>query len=134
MTLREARGFADRALQAARKLRIDAAVCIVDEFGQLVQLDRMETAPPLAADLARAKAVTALNLRRSTREAAAELAATPEVLAAMQSVARFPLLPVPGGVLIHRDDRVVGAIGVSGGRNDQDDAVARAALDAGGAT
>ena len=132
MTLREARGFADRALEAARRLRVDAAVCVIDEFGQLVQLDRMETAPPLAADLARAKAMTALNLRRSTREAAAELGATPEVLAALQSVAKFPLLPVAGGVLIRAGERVVGAIGVSGGRHEQDDAVARAALGDGG--
>jgi glc operon protein GlcG len=128
LRLREARGYADRALDAARRMAVDAAVCVVDEFGQLVQLDRMETAPPLAADLARAKALTALNLRRPTREVAADFAANPETLAAMQGVARFTILPVSGGVPIMDAGRTIGAIGVSGGTGDQDDAVARAAV------
>jgi uncharacterized protein GlcG (DUF336 family) len=55
LRLHAARAYADRALETARRLGFDAAVCVVDEFGQLVQLDRMETAPPLAADLARSR-------------------------------------------------------------------------------
>jgi glc operon protein GlcG len=129
LTLREARGCADRALEAARRAGLHAAVCVVDEFGQLVQLDRMETAPPLAADLARAKALTALNLRRATRDVAAEYAGSPEILAAMQGVARFALLPVSGGIPIVEAGRTVGAIGVSGGTAEQDDAVARAGVE-----
>lgn len=129
LTLRQARGYADRTLDAARRAGVDAAVCVVDEFGQLVQLDRMETAPPLAADLARAKALTALNLRRATRDVAAEYAGNPEILAAMQGVARFALLPVPGGLPIVAGGRTLGAIGVSGGTGEQDDALARAAVE-----
>jgi uncharacterized protein GlcG (DUF336 family) len=128
LRLHAARAYADRALETARRLGVDAAVCVVDEFGQLVQLDRMETAPPLAADLARGKALTALNFRRATRDVAADFAANPEVLAAMQGVARFAILPVAGGVPIVEAGRTVGAIGVSGGTSEQDDAVAHAAL------
>src|ERR1700693_5053625 len=109
LRLREARGYADRALDAARRLGVDAAVCVVDEFGQLVQLARMETAPPLAADSARAKALTALNFRRATREVAADFAVSPETLAAMQGVARFTILPISGGVPLVDGGRTIGA-------------------------
>src|SRR5205814_1046737 len=74
LPLAEARRYADKAIEiaAARSLRV--GVVVVDELGLLVQMDKMDGAPLMAADVAEAKALTALNFQRPTSEVAREYA------------------------------------------------------------
>lgn len=127
LTLAEARALSDRALDHAQGLRLCVSVAVLNGIGELVQLDRMDGAPPLSSDVAEAKARTALNLQKPTSAAAAEFAREPGRLERLEKVARFPLLPVAGGLPILRDGRVVGAIGIAGAEGKDED-VALAAL------
>ncbi|HUK58657.1 MAG TPA: heme-binding protein [Stellaceae bacterium] len=127
LTLVEAREFADRAIERARGARLHVSVAVLNALGELVQLDRMDGAPSLTSDVAEAKARTALNLQKPTSEAAREFAHDPGRLALLEKVARFSLVPLPGGFPIVRDGVVVGAIGVSGA-DAKDEEIATAAL------
>src|SRR5207237_688982 len=68
MTLDEALACNDRGIAKAKELGIQVSLVVVDELGQLVQLDRMDGAALMSPDIAEAKAVTALNFKRPTSE------------------------------------------------------------------
>jgi uncharacterized protein GlcG (DUF336 family) len=103
-----------------------AAVAIVDDTGAAIVLIRMDGASPAAADLALDKAYTSAATGAPT-EAFGELMLTRPGLALGLSN-RPRLLTWGGGLPVRVDDQVVGAVGVSGGPEDDDIACARAAL------
>jgi glc operon protein GlcG len=127
LSLNEARYIADRAVERARSGRVRVAVAVLNGLGELVQLDRMDGAAPLACDLAEAKARTALNFQKPTTDIARDFAEHPGRLEMIEKVARFKLVPLPGGLPILRDGVLVGAVGVSGAES-RDEDIAQAAL------
>jgi len=99
----------------------------VDELGQLMQMDRMDGAAPMAPDLAESKALTALNFQRPSMEVAKTVSA--DRIAEIREIVHFKILAGGGGVPIVMDGQVVGAIGVHGGGNgEQSNELARAGL------
>lgn len=103
-------------------------VAIVDEGGHLQALGRMDGAPPLSAQIAESKAVgCALWLRdgESLQQIQTE---RPAFFAAVDRLVRMPVMPGLGSTLIRQDDAVLGAVGVSGARSDQDLECAKAGL------
>ena len=127
LTLTEADLYVAKAVAKARQLRVLVSCAVVDEFGELVQVDRMDGASPMTVDIAEAKAVTALNFRRPTSSL---LSMDPNVLDSIKEVVKFKILPLAGGVPIVVNGVVVGAVGVSGATSEQDEEVARAAVSA----
>lgn len=122
-----ARTYADRVLQAADKRGARAAVVVVDELGQLVQLDRMDGSTLHGGELAEAKAMTALNFQRSTMDLAKNFSM--ERFAEIKQLVHYKAFAGSGGVPIVRDGQVVGAVGVHGGGGPEaSDELARAAL------
>jgi len=110
MTLEEAQAIVTRSHAKAAELGIHITVAVVDDGGHLVALGRMDGAPSISAQVAEAKAVGAAMLHRDG-QSLADLAKDR-----------------PG--FIKRDGRVVGAVGVSGGKPDQDLECAEAGLTA----
>jgi len=127
LALKEARRYADGAIEHATAMGIKVGVVVVDELGQLVQMDRMDGARLMAPDVAEAKALTALNFQQPTSAVAARFAANPDGLTALQEIVKFKLFARPGGVPIVRGGVVAGAIGVSGGTPEEDEQIATAA-------
>ena len=127
LTLTEADLYVVKAVAKARQLRVLVSCAVVDEFGELVQVDRMDGASPMTVDIAEAKAVTALNFRRPTSSL---LSMDPHVLDSIKEVVKFKILPLAGGVPIVVNGVVVGAVGVSGATSEQDEELARAAVSA----
>lgn len=125
LTLSQADSYVAKALAKAAEMRILVSCAVVDEFGELVQVDRMDGTAAMTVDVAEAKAVTALNFRRPS---SALQSMEPHVLEGLKEVVKFKLLPLSGGVPITVDGTVVGAIGVSGATGQQDEEVANAAL------
>jgi uncharacterized protein GlcG (DUF336 family) len=125
MTLKQALAYADRAIAKANELGLAISLVVVDEFGQLVQLDRMDGAPLMSPDIAEAKAVTALNFKSATSEVAKM---RPEERKAVQEVVHFRIVPLPGGLPILDGKEVLGAIGISGANGGQEEAIARFAI------
>ena len=125
LTLADAERYMSGAMAKAQQLRVRISCAILDEFGELVQVDRMDGASPMTVDIAEAKARTALNFRRPTSSLASM---DPSVLDSIKEAVKFTVLPVAGGVPIMADDVAVGAVGVSGATGEQDEEVAKAAV------
>jgi len=112
----------------AQKIGIRVSVAVVDEGGFLVALARMDGGMPLSAQIAEAKASgTALTLREG--EQLGELyRERPGFFAVVSRFTRVPPVPGPGSRLARKEGRGVGAIGVSGGKPEQDVECAEAGL------
>jgi glc operon protein GlcG len=122
MKLADAIACVDRGIARAQSLGLKLSFAVIDEFGQLVQRDRMDGASLLGPDLAEAKALTALNFGCPTSEVAKIDRAA---LKAMAEAVHFPVVPVAGGVPILENGELKGAIGVSGATSQQDEEIAR---------
>jgi glc operon protein GlcG len=125
MTLREAIGYVDRGIAKAESLGLKLSFVVVDEFGQLVQLDRMDGAALMSPDMAEAKAITALNFKLPTSEVAKM---DREALKAIEQVVHFRIVPLSGGVPIFAGGELKGAIGVSGAESQRNEEVANHAI------
>jgi glc operon protein GlcG len=128
LSLTAANNVIARAHAKAHALGIKVTVAIVDEGGHLVALSRMDGAMPLSPQLAEAKAVGAAMFRRDGEALAKMAQDRPGFFNAADRLVRVPLIPGLGSVLIAEDGNVVGAVGVSGGRPDQDLECAEAGL------
>jgi uncharacterized protein GlcG (DUF336 family) len=125
----------DVALEAAQsamtKCRDDGyqvAVAVVDRFGQPQVLLRDRYAGLPAADIATAKAYTALSFRRDTSELA-RMVRDGQMDAGLARLPHIAMLA--GALVIETGGTLVGGIGVSGAPGgDKDEACARAGLDA----
>jgi len=110
---------------------IRVTVAVVDEGGLLIALARMDGAPPLGPQVAEAKAVGAAMLHRDGASLGDLAKDRPGFFSVVDRLVRVPIVPGLGSVLIKRDGRVLGAVGVSGGRPEQDLECAEAGVSAG---
>jgi len=115
-TLRVIQGAQERARQIG--IRITAVV--VDEGGLLQALGRMDGAPPISSQIAGSRAVGAALWHRDGASLAEVNQQRPAFFQAVAQLVRMPIIPGLGSTLIRRDGRVLGAIGVSGGKPEQD--------------
>jgi glc operon protein GlcG len=131
MTLEEAQRIINQAHAKAVELGIRVTVAVVDQGGLVVALARMDGAPPLSPQIAEAKAVGAAMLSRDGA-ALAELAKDrPAFFSVADRLVRVPIVPGLGSILVKHGDQLSGAIGVSGGRPDQDLECAEAGISEG---
>jgi glc operon protein GlcG len=120
-----------RAHAKATALGIRVTVAVVDEGGLLIALARMDGAPPLTPQIAEAKAVGAAMLHRDGASLGELAKDRPGFFSVADRLVRVPIVPGLGSVLIRRDGKVLGAVGVSGGRPEQDLECAEAGVSAG---
>ena len=117
-----------RAHAKAHALGIKVTVAIVDEGGHLIALSRMDGAMALSPQVAEAKAVGAAMFQRDGEALAKMAQDRPGFFSAADRLVRVPLIPGLGSVLITEGGSFIGAVGVSGGRPDQDLECAQAGL------
>lgn len=120
LTLADAQKVVDRAHAKAVELDLKVTVAVVDAGGLLVALGRMDGAPPISPQIAEAKAVGAAMFLRDGGWLAQTAQDRPGFFKAADRLVRVPLVPGPGSALISRGGSVVGAVGVSGARPEQD--------------
>src|SRR5437899_10556104 len=128
LTFAEAQKTIGGAHTKAESLGIRVTVAVVDEGGFLIALGRMDGAPPISPQVAEAKAVGAAMLHRDGQSLADLAKDRPGFFSVVDRLVRVPIVPGLGSALIKRDGRVGGAVGVSGGRPDQDLECAEAGL------
>ena len=103
-------------------------VAVVDEGGLLVALGRMDGAFPLSTQIAEAKAAGTALWHRDGERLEASREAHEGFFDAVSSLARLPLIPGPGSVVIRDGESVLGAAGASGASGDDDRACVEAGL------
>jgi uncharacterized protein GlcG (DUF336 family) len=135
LTLADGIRFADRAIAKAKEAGLNVGVAVVDEMGRLVQNDRMEGCPLVSCEMAEAKALSAAKFQRPTSSLTEEFRSHSARMRAIERLGNFTILAMGGGIPIHKDGRMVGAIGVSGsgsqGSPGGDEPIAIAAVEAG---
>ena len=112
-------------------------VTVVDVAGVIRATLAENGSASIRADIAYAKAWSCIQAGMSTtllRDVIEEQPRLTNAFRGMQIIANGKLIPTPGGLLIQKDGRNIGAIGVSGDRSDEDDICAIAAIEAVGLT
>ena len=128
VTFVEAQKLIAGAHAKAGQLDIRVTVAVVDEGGLLIALGRMDGAGALTPQIAEAKAVGAAMLQRDGAGLADLAKERPGFFSVADRLVRVPIVPGLGSVLIRREGKVLGAVGVSGGRPEQDVECAEAGL------
>lgn len=123
LTVEDTARVMDGAIAEAEKNNWAVAIAVVDDGGHLLQFTRLDGAPPVSAYIAPEKARAAALGRRETK-----------IYEDMINQGRNAFLSAPlqgmleGGVPIIADGQVVGAVGVSGVKSNEDAQVARAGI------
>jgi uncharacterized protein GlcG (DUF336 family) len=133
LELAEARAMAQAALRKADELKVPETVCIVDDGGYPIALERMDGARVTGPQIAWNKAFTAAGHKRSTH-----LFTTPPNGPALPGNEAFGIqwsfegrfAVFVGGFPVVVDGEVIGGVGLSGGNGEQDTKCALAALQA----
>ncbi|MFE0727592.1 GlcG/HbpS family heme-binding protein [Streptomyces antibioticus] len=127
LTIQDAEALVTAARQAAEAAGVTVSVTVLDAGGHLLAFRRDDRAVLISGETSTRKAYTALQLN----------APTADLVDAVQPGGPFhtlptaldrPLLFIAGGVPVHRDGRLIGALGIGGGAPEQDHAFATAAL------
>jgi glc operon protein GlcG len=127
-TLEAAQNALEAAVKSARSQGVALSCAVVDVRGDLVALIRMDDAAFQTASIAEGKAMSSALFDRPSADLA-RLGASP-FFASLNASMGNRMIPAQGAVPILRNDRVIGAIGCSGGAPQQDETAAKA----GGAT
>ena len=125
VSLEDARKAAAAAVAEAKKNKWNMAIAVVDDGGQLIYFERIDETQVGSIDIAIGKARTAAYFKRPTK------ALEDAINGGQHAILSFPnTLPREGGLPIIADGKVIGAIGVSGGKSSEDAQVAIAGVDA----
>lgn len=114
-----------RAVAEAEQLGVAVAIAVVDHTGRTIGFASMPGAPLIADEVATAKAYTAATFGRITSDLASIIPT--DMFAQLAAVSERPLVTLPGGIPLVRDEVAAGGVGVSGGDANQDERIALAA-------
>ena len=125
MTLKLAMALAERVKARATELGVKAVVCVSDAGGHPILVERMDDAYIASYDIAVGKAFTSVALKMATATLA-PLAAPGGSLYGIQFTNGGKIVIFGGGEpLANADGVIIGGLGVSGGTEEQDTALAR---------
>lgn len=121
--LKEVNAILDAAQQEAQHNGWNITVSVVDDSGELIGLRRLDGAAPMTAIISAQKARTAAFSHKETQffEEMINNGRTAFLSAPLQGL-------LEGGVPVVIDGKVIGGVGVSGVKADQDAQVARASM------
>lgn len=116
------------ATDKAKELNLAMVIAILDESANLKALHRMDGAAQISIELAQNKAYTAVThpWGWSTHEIFRHIQDNPATLISVPAISRYVMFD--GGFVIKENQLVIGGLGVSGGKVDEDVLVAQAAL------
>ncbi|ASF46701.1 GlcG/HbpS family heme-binding protein [Methylovulum psychrotolerans] len=132
LTLQQANQIINHAIAIARELNMNPlTVVVLDSSGHLKALQREDGASMIRQQIATAKAWGAVNMGVSSRGLETVAQQRPDFMNALITIADGKIMPVPGGVLIRdADNHLLGAVGISGDKSDQDERCAIAGIEA----
>lgn len=131
--LDEAISLCKEVLNKGRELNLNPLTATVIDIAGVVRASLSEEGSGLIrSDIAYAKAWTCLAFGVSSNKLRDIFEAQPRLSPAvrgMQGLADGKLIPTPGGLLIQKDGKNIGAIGVTGDTSDQDELCAITAIE-----
>ncbi|MET9501887.1 heme-binding protein [Streptomyces sp. NPDC006622] len=129
MTAHDADVLLTAARRAAEAAGVTVSVTVLDGGGHLMAFRRDDRAVLISGETSTRKAYTALQLNTPTADLV-DAVQPGGLFHTLPTALDRPLLFIAGGVPVHRDGRLIGAVGVGGGAPEQDHAFAVAAVQA----
>ncbi|MET8474076.1 heme-binding protein [Streptomyces sp. NPDC006422] len=129
LSTQDAETLVSAARLAAEAAGVTVSVTVLDAGGHLLAFRRDDRAVLISGETSTRKAYTALQLNAPTAELV-DLVKPEGPFHSLPTALDRPLLFIAGGLPIHRDGRLIGAIGVGGGAPEQDHGFATAAVEA----
>ena len=114
------------AVAKAQEIGVPMGIAVVDEGGILVGFIKMDGAFNHTNHTSFSKAYTAASIRKPSGSSGIP----PDITKEIASVTDGKFTTLPGGQPLMKDGKVVGGIGIGGGKGEQDEAVAKAGVDA----
>ena len=127
ITLDEAQTVIAAARVKASEIGVPMNIAVVDAGGNLTAFAKMDNAWLGSIDIAQSKAFSARAFDMATKDLGAE-SQTGKSLFGINASNQGKIIIFAGGIPLRQGDRVVGAIGVSGGSVEQDQEVAEAGV------
>ena len=128
ITLDIAKQIIAGAEEEAKKIGVSMVISVVDEGGNLIATHRMDDAWLASIDIAQNKAWTSVALKMPSANLAEATVPAAE-LYGLNTTNNGRLVVFGGGIPLVRDEKVVGAVGVSGSTVAHDVQVAEAAVE-----
>ncbi|SED35032.1 Uncharacterized conserved protein GlcG, DUF336 family [Streptomyces sp. 2231.1] len=129
LTIEDAELLVATARRAAEDAGVTVSVTVLDAGGHLLAFRRDDRAVLISGETSTRKAYTALQLNAPTADLV-DAVRPGGLFHTLPTALDRPLLFIAGGLPVHRDGRLIGAIGVGGGAPDQDHGFATAAVQA----
>ncbi|MFF5104808.1 heme-binding protein [Streptomyces sp. NPDC000134] len=129
LTTQDAEALVEAARRAAEAAGVTVSVTVLDAGGHLLAFWRDDRAVLISGETSTRKAYTALQLNAPTADLV-DAVQPGGLFHTLPTALDRPLLFIAGGVPVHRDGRLIGAIGVGGGAPEQDHSFATAAVEA----
>ncbi|MGW2630283.1 GlcG/HbpS family heme-binding protein [Streptomyces chattanoogensis] len=126
LTTRDTEALIEAAVRAADGLGVRGSVTVLDAGGHLLGFRRDDQAVLISGETSTRKAYTALQLDAPTADLV-DLVRPDGLFHTLPTALDRPLLFIAGGIPLHRDGRLIGAIGFGGGAPEQDHRIAAAA-------
>ncbi|TXS34399.1 heme-binding protein [Streptomyces sp. ms191] len=127
LTTQDAEVLLSAARRAAESAGVTVSVSVLDAGGHLLAFRRDDRAVLVSGETSTRKAYTALQLDSATADLV-DLVKPDGPFHSLTTALDRPLLFIAGGLPVHRDGRLIGAVGVGGGAPEQDHAFATAAV------
>tara|TARA_E500000178_G_C16413245_1_gene483939 strand:+ start:79 stop:504 length:426 start_codon:yes stop_codon:yes gene_type:complete len=126
--------YCQKILTYSIKWRLDKGlkpltIAVLDCGGHLIALNREDGSSNMRPEIAVGKARGALAMGVGSRALFERAKKEPFFIQAMNSLANGSLVPVAGGVLIKNDEKIIGAVGVTGDSSENDEACAIASIE-----
>ncbi|MFJ2932924.1 heme-binding protein [Streptomyces sp. NPDC087219] len=119
LTTQDAEILLTAARRAAEAAGVTVSVTVLDAGGHLLAFRRDDRAVLISGETSTRKAYTALQLDAPTADLV-DLVKPDGPFHSLTTALDRPLLFIAGGVPVHRDGTLIGAIGVGGGAPEQD--------------
>ncbi|GGV14616.1 hypothetical protein GCM10010495_30710 [Kitasatospora herbaricolor] len=126
LTTQDAEALVAAARTAAESAGVTVSITVLDAGGHLLAFRRDDRAVLISGETSTRKAWTALQLNTPTADLV-DAVQPGGLFHTLPTALDRPLLFIAGGIPLHRDGRLIGALGVGGGAPAQDHAFACAA-------
>lgn len=124
----ESWSIVNRAYEKALELGVDVVITVVDQTAQIILTYRMEDALLVSNDMSYKKAYTAVGMKMQSKDLG-PLTQPGQWLYQLETMTNNKIVSLAGGIPIFAGTRLLGAIGVSGGNAEQDQAIASYAIE-----
>lgn len=130
MTLNDAIKMTEAGIAKAEQMGVKVSVVVLDEGAHIVSIARMDGAGFVTAEIALGKASASAAFKRSSAQLQTMAEGKPTFFAGISTLLHGRFLAGQGALPILKDGACLGAVGVSGAKSDEDEAIAEASIQA----